>query len=589
MVMAQEQQVSQTEPPRLQEIMHTTRQLVSRVGLAIGLLIGPNIVDSIDANPALAESVVIADYPNQDAKPYNTSAWEWWVDEDGNGKPYIVNDNFKTNDERMSSRGYYYRNCTDGASFWVNTYVSVNPSGLGNASNWDDSAKGKYTVLDGKSDVNKIEPGDVAQSDTAASGYGHVEFVTNVTKNDADEVASFSTIAMNHNGDGLQKTWTYSAKDTNGKFIEAGSDKWDHFIDFNGLGKGINGDVVATKAQPEQSGPYDPMGRIENIRRTPGGIHVDGWVFDQDQTDKAIDFDLYGGDGYVKQENFRGRATANYYRPDVGNTLHINPYHGIYADFPMDDKQHRLCIYGLNVNAGQTRRNDCVDYNISGTAIGNFEQMFRIPGGARLIGWGIDPDTDGPIDMRFYESENPDPNYFRGGATANKSRPDVINGLAAAYIGFSPSHGLDYNLPLSYGPHRPCAFAVNKDGTPGESQGLGCKDINISPEPYGIFEGANRVSGGIALRGWAIDPDIAGSVDIHVYRTDTSGHTYFVGGFPANQSRRDILSNNPGYDEFHGFNNTLSLPAGTQRVCAFVLNAANTAGNNQSMGCITVN
>jgi surface antigen len=138
----------------------------------------------------------------------------------------------------LSSRAYGYRNCTDGAAYWVKKYTNVTlPSNLNDARYWDTNAPATYTVKAGS--TNSIEPGDIAQSDDGS--FGHVGFVTSVTKNQSGAVTSFTTAELNKDGDGNYTANTYNApRNASSKFNRGGGYDWDHYIDVNGADRGLN-------------------------------------------------------------------------------------------------------------------------------------------------------------------------------------------------------------------------------------------------------------------------------------------------------------------------------------------------------------
>src|SRR5262249_26605442 len=99
-------------------------------------------------------------------------------------------------------------------------------------------------VIDGTTTTN-IEPGDIAQSDDGS--YGHIGFVTTVTKDANGAVTSFKTAEMNKSGDGNYTgpdVNVYDTRDAAGKFTRSGSYDWDHFIDVNGANKGLNNETL---------------------------------------------------------------------------------------------------------------------------------------------------------------------------------------------------------------------------------------------------------------------------------------------------------------------------------------------------------
>jgi surface antigen len=181
---------------------------------------------------------------------HNISNYDWWVDENGNGKKDITDNNATDNDETMSSRGYGYRNCTDGVAYWEAVYSRVNIPNWGNANAWDTGAEAAHYAVDA-GNTNDIEPGDIAQSDDGT--WGHVGFVTSVTKNAEGVVASFTTAELNSDGKGNYTTPTYNQRLASGNF-KRGSGDWDHFIDVNGANKGLNNEALTTSTQTQAEG-----------------------------------------------------------------------------------------------------------------------------------------------------------------------------------------------------------------------------------------------------------------------------------------------------------------------------------------------
>lgn len=223
-------------------IIGNIKQCVGRCALTISIALGGGVAlgtaESVfeHPKPARAEATFSNDYPDQNAMDHRPSLSEWWKDENGNGQKNITDNNYTDNDETMSSRGYYYRNCTDGVAYWAAKYTGYHPANWGNANNWDSASQTtQKTVKAGNS--NSIEPGDIAQSDDGS--VGHVGFVTSVAKNPAGAVTSVTVAELNKAGNGLFTHDPYSQRNAAGKLVRHGSYDWDHFIDINGAGKGL--------------------------------------------------------------------------------------------------------------------------------------------------------------------------------------------------------------------------------------------------------------------------------------------------------------------------------------------------------------
>lgn len=102
-----------------------------------------------------------------------------------------------------------------------------------------------------------------------------------------------------------------------------------------------------------------------------------------------------------------------------------------------------------------------------------------------------------------------------------------------------------------------------------------------SGAPFGNgFDVARGVDGGVAVKGWAIDPDTSAPVTV---RVSIDGA---VQSLTANTPRPDVESVFPGYGPNHGFEATLSAQPGTRSVCVTFVNVG--AGSNKDAGCRSV-
>lgn len=194
------------------------RKIIGRAVLVAGLLAGGVTAGvAVDAEPAAAET---GGYPDADAQLHRIDRYDWWKDENGNGRKDITDDNLYDNDETMSIRGYGYNNCTDWAA-WRGTQLSgvQVPGGLGNANTWDDRAPAYGFKVDQSPEV-----GDIAVWNSGS--YGHVEVVEKVHSN-----GSVDTSGYNLNADG-------SFNRQYGVRAEA-------YVDLNGTGVGGNGTPIS--------------------------------------------------------------------------------------------------------------------------------------------------------------------------------------------------------------------------------------------------------------------------------------------------------------------------------------------------------
>lgn len=102
---------------------------------------------------------------------------------------------------------------------------------------------------------------------------------------------------------------------------------------------------------------------------------------------------------------------------------------------------------------------------------------------------------------------------------------------------------------------------------------------NLGRPVIGNLEAVQVAAGSVTAQGWALDPDTAAPVPVHVY-VDSTG-----ADFTANGSRPDVAAAYPGYGADHGFSATMSASAGSHQVCAYGIDVD---GPPSLLGCMTV-
>ena len=200
---------------------------------------------------------------------------------------------------------------------------------------------------------------------------------------------------------------------------------------------------------------------------------------------------------------------------------------------------------------------------------GNFEGARAVSGGVEVTGWAIDPDTTAPIYV-WVTVDGVGRHLY-----ANLPRPDV----AAVYPAYGPNHGFAGVVTAGPGPHTVCVTASNVGA--GTHTPLGCRTVvPTGGSPFGNYEGARAVSGGVEVRGWAIDPDTTAPIYVWVTVDGVGRHLY------ANLNRPDVAAVYPASGPNHGFSGRVAATIGTHRVCVTASNVG--AGTHTSLGCRTV-
>ncbi len=205
----------------------------------------------------------------------------------------------------------------------------------------------------------------------------------------------------------------------------------------------------------------------------------------------------------------------------------------------------------------------CDDLESSFMPTGVLAGVGRRPGGISVGGWARDQDVpNGPISVRVtVNGQN------AGTVTANTIRPDG----ALDFHGFVPTNATG-NVTVQ-------AWAQDDVGT--LEVDLGSKSITLSSEPIGYLDDVQSGASSVWVRGWAIDPDVAAPISVHVYQDGS-----FVTAATADSTRNDVSAAYPGYGADHGFDITIPHAAnGQHTVCVYAINTAAGSGNNPLLGC----
>ncbi|MFM7060865.1 MAG: glucosaminidase domain-containing protein [Actinomycetes bacterium] len=302
----------------------------------------------------------------------------------------------------------------------------------------------------------------------------------------------------------------------------------------------------------------DPAGRTDLVERVPGGVHIGGWAFDISTPD-AINVRITLNGTPI------ATVVANGYRPDVDAVFRWGPNHGFDAVVGVNTGG-TVCAFGVNVGVG-SRDTPLGCGTIPGPdPVGALDSISRAPGGVRVTGWGLDPDTAGAATILVTKD-----GALGAAIPAGSPRADI----GAAYPPYGANHGFDAVVPVAGG--SVCVYVVNVGpGTPVRL--LGCQNL-IGPAPLSAIESVTRVPGGVRVVGWAVDPDAADPVPVHVY----------AGGVGvailADKVRPNFSQYFPGYGDAHGFDATVALPGG--QTCLYAINVG-FGSTNPLMGCSTL-
>jgi len=183
------------------------------------------------------------------------------------------------------------------------------------------------------------------------------------------------------------------------------------------------------------------------------------------------------------------------------------------------------------------------------------------PGLLDFSGWVFDPDSAAVVRVSH---------TVDGGAVstvpASDSRPDV----GAHYPMYGTDRGYSDTADLAAvpaGSHVFCAVAINLDA--GSNTSLACTTGVVRHSPFGGFDSLTQTPDGLAVVGWAIEPDLAGPATV----TGTLDGAALA-DLQAGLERSDVGRIYPIDGAQHGFSTVLPVPAkeGSHAICLTVAN-----------------
>jgi hypothetical protein len=161
--------------------------------------------------------------------------------------------------------------------------------------------------------------------------------------------------------------------------------------------------------------------------------------------------------------------------------------------------------------------------------------------------------------------------------TASGSRPDV----AKAYPAIGKLHGFSSTIQVAAGSHDVCVLGYAANGT--DSKSIACSTVTVaSGSPVGSSDSIAAVPGGVAVRGWALDPETTSPIKVQVAIDGKTAST-----LTASVTRADVAKIYPASGAAHGYSSTLAVTPGTHSVCVTAINVG--VGSNTPLGsCVTV-
>jgi SpoIID/LytB domain protein len=305
--------------------------------------------------------------------------------------------------------------------------------------------------------------------------------------------------------------------------------------------------------------PIDPFGSIDVVSRTPDGLRVAGWTIDPNSSQPNPVHVYVNG-------QLRAAGDADGERSDVGGAFAgYGNRRGFDFTVPLGATVNNVCAYAINVGPGGNRLIACRTITTPIDPFGNVDLATGTLDGIDVAGWTIDPDSRDAIKVHVYVDGT-----FAGVVDADDDRPDI----AAAFPGYGSAHGYRTSVAASPGRRQVCVYGINVQG--GANTALGCRTVTVPGDPVGSIDVVSVGGGGIRVAGWAIDPNTADPIAVHVY-VGAAGTA-----LTADRNRPDLAAAFPGAGTAHGYDAAVAGGAGAN-VCIYAINVGK--GTNTQLGC----
>ena len=195
-------------------------------------------------------------------------------------------------------------------------------------------------------------------------------------------------------------------------------------------------------------------------------------------------------------------------------------------------------------------------------------------GTTTVAGWAIDPDTTSSIDVHVYVD----------GVGTRAARRTSRATTSPSCLPATTRHptASPGTIPVVYGKREICAYGINIAGARRAHALLNCVDRDDRPGPDRIVRLRQPRATGINVRGWALDADSTGAIDVHAYVNGT-----FAGAATANTSRPDVDARVPAQRLGPRLRDDGARPTGHLRTSASTPSTP-APGRTRLLGCKTL-
>lgn len=285
---------------------------------------------------------------------------------------------------------------------------------------------------------------------------------------------------------------------------------------------------------------YGPFGGFSTATR-PGHVVVGGWFVDNDRPTAPITTRVVV-DGVARTLVADARrsyvARAN---PGAGAA------HGFSLAVPVAQGRHSVCVSARNIGVGSSNAFPCRTVVLNDNPLGELSVGQR-DGKLRVAGFAVDrdrPTTPLAVTMRV-----------DNGAPVTVTANTVRNKVAKKYAA-TPAHGFDRRFTAAEGAHTVCVTVANLGY--GADKNFGCRTVTLNYAPTVRYTAVTQHVEGMAVRGWAADPDTDAATTVRLTLTDVTSSSVVA--------TRTVTT-----AAGHNFTATLPTRSGSYRVCAVAVN-----------------
>ena len=300
---------------------------------------------------------------------------------------------------------------------------------------------------------------------------------------------------------------------------------------------------------------------------SPQQVQVRGWAFDTDSA-QPISVRISVDGAAVRT------VTANGSRPDVARVFGVRDTTGYDTSIALTAGSRQVCVDSLDASTALPTRVGCRTVSVPNTpTVGAVTDATPdVSGNAApqvsVSGWAWDYDVpQTPVTVQLTVD-----GVAAGTTTASATVSPVPAGAGRAQVGWSAK------VAASPGTRNVCAVAL--DPPAGTQRPLGCMQVDVPNRvPFGALDAvAVQTSGttsSVRVAGWAIDPDSATSVAVHVY---VDGK--LAGTGVADLARPDVEAAY-GLGANRGFAFSVPVASGASEVRVYFINIP--AGSNPNI------